>query len=422
LISSAALLLALGASPIAVAPSLAVDLDGNGAVETATATPARGSVRLRVSDANGRKLAQARAPAPAADVVPVTLSSAPLGSSGALLEVVASTDTIACRTIWRYRDGALTPLPVRDAAGKPLPDCGPAGAWTYSWEREGEGRPSSLARERSERVEAGPLRTREVFAFAGFSLDYDSARSSTEIDGIPIPDWYRATLYSRAGLEVLYSRFNLAALREQPKLRIEADRARGAFALRFSGPLGEILLPVEAYAARPGSATLTAGSGERTAHVEIRLEGEGGKVPFEARVSGLEASLDQVYAPAGSWRGGARQVFPDASAEIAAADLSGLWVDPSGKNQTIAIEGEPPYRVRMEGAAYTVDLDRAAPPLDLLLLAVEPSRPPRGVTLRGPNALEVFSLACAGPGAGEGCRPEGAGRTLRRVGARVNVR
>ncbi|MFY9552366.1 MAG: hypothetical protein WAU32_14560, partial [Thermoanaerobaculia bacterium] len=90
------------AEPSALAPSLSADLDGDGTVETVRATAARGAVKLEVLDAEAHRLAVAKAPAPAGQVVPITLTSAPLGSAGALVEVVAATDASVCRTIWRY--------------------------------------------------------------------------------------------------------------------------------------------------------------------------------------------------------------------------------------------------------------------------------------------------------------------------------
>ena len=99
--SLAFLLTIAAAEPGAVAPSVTADLDGDGVSETVTAVPAPGSVRLQVRDAGGRRLAEAKAPAPSADVVPVALTAAPIGSAGALLEVDAATDTSACLSVWR---------------------------------------------------------------------------------------------------------------------------------------------------------------------------------------------------------------------------------------------------------------------------------------------------------------------------------
>ncbi|MFY9551125.1 MAG: hypothetical protein WAU32_08250, partial [Thermoanaerobaculia bacterium] len=312
--------------------------------------------------------------------------------------------------------------PVRDASGKERPDCEPAGGWTARFEKEAEGRPSALVREHLEKTARGTLRTRETYAFAGFSLDFDPKRSSAELEGIPIPSWYPATLYTRSALETLYGRFGLAALRQEPTLRIEADRARGVFALRLTGPAGAAVAPVEAYSESEGTATLAGRAGDATAHVTVRLAGADGQVPMEVRVHGLGRGFDGLYAPAGSWRGGSQKVFPGAADEVASEDLAGLWGDAQGKTQTIGIEGEPPYRVRMQDTLYRIDMERAAAPIDLLLLPDAGAGRPWGIVLRGPNGLDRIPLACAGEAAALACRPDGDAETLRRIGARVNVR
>jgi hypothetical protein len=404
-----------------VAPSLTADLDGDGASETVTAVPSRGSVRLEVRGGDGHKHTDAKAPSPEGSVVPVTLTSGPLGSAGALVEVVAATDASECRTIWRYRDGRLTRLPIRDASGRALPDCAAPAGWAASWAPEGGGRPAAWVRERTRPVDAGTLRTREVYAFAGFSLDFDAARSSADVAGIPIPAWYAATLYSRAALETLYGRFRLDDMRREPTLRIAADRARGIFELRFSGPGGTLVAPVDAYAAAGGTVTVAARAGERTAHVSIRMGGDG-TVPYEATVTGLGPEWDRSYAPAGTWRGAARQVFPSAADELAADDFVGTWGDRSGRNTPFAIEGAPPYRLRIGPTAYAIDLEGATPPFDALLFPVEGGGQPWGLILKGPNGLDRVPLACPGQPPRPPCRADGEAETLRRIGARLNVR
>ena len=411
----------LSAQTSGVAPSLTADLDGDGASETVIAVPARGSVRLEIRDSGGKSLAEAKAPAPTGGVVPVTLTSGPLGSSGVLVEVVAATDVSECRTIWRYRDGRLAPLPIRDASGRALPDCAPPAGWTTSWAREGEGRPAAWVRERSQKAETGTLRVRETYGFAGFSLDFDAARSSVDVAGIPIPSWYAATFYSRPALETLYRRFQLDEMRREPTLRIEADRARGIFALRFTGPAGTLVAPVDSYASVGGNATLGVRAGERAGRVSIQLGAEG-TVPYEIDVAGLGTEWDRAYGPAGAWRGGARQVFPSAADELAANDLVGAWGDPSGGRIPFAIEGELPYRLRAGGTLYAIDLEGAVAPFDALLLPVEASGTPFGLILRGPNGLERVPLACTGTPPRPPCRPTGDAVKLRRLGARVNVR
>jgi hypothetical protein len=415
--------LLLAAATVAAQLSLTADFDGDGASETATASPARGSVRLTVRDAGGKKLAEAKAPAPAGEVVPVTLTSGPLGSAGALIEVVAATDASECRTIWRFRDGKLSPLPIRDASGRALPDCAAPAGWSSSWAREGDGRPAAWVRERTQTVEQKTLRTREAFAFAGFSLDSDASRSSVDIGGVPIPAWYEATFYARPALETLYGRFRLDDMRREPALRIEADRARGVFALRIAGPAGALVAPVESYALVSRIATLGVRAGERSGQATVRLGGDG-SVPTEVVVTGLGSDWDGSYAPAGSWLGGSRQMFPSAADELAANDLAGLWGDPGGGQTTIAIDGKPPYRIRIGPALYALDLEGAAPPFDAFLFPVDAGGGGRawGLVLKGQNALERTPVACSGTPARPPCVADGAAETLRRLGARVNIR
>jgi hypothetical protein len=417
LLPAFALVLALAGDPLS--PTLAVDLDGDGTPETVTAAASRGDVRLEVRDAGGKKLGSAKAPAPAGDVVQVALTSGILGSPGALIEVLASTDASECVSVWRWKDRALARIPVRDAGGKPLPDCGRPGEWTWSWQREAEDRPASFVRERTAQVEAGTLRIWEVFAFAGFSLDADAQRSGAEINGVPIPSWYPATFYARPALEILYGRFDLSRMRAHPTAVIEADPRRGVFALRVAGPDGERTIPIEASTAHRGEAILTAGPDGKTLRATVSLGGDG-SVPYELEVAGLGPPFDQIYAPAGGWRGESRSLFLSAVDELAAKDLAGTWLDPSGKTVVIATEGSPPYRVRIDGALSTPVLAGAAPPLDVVLLPADPSGQAWGVILRGPNTLERVPLTCAGPDAA-GCRASGPGVKLRRLGARMNA-
>lgn len=407
------------AAESAAAPSVTADLDGDGETETVTASPSRGAIRVEVRDARARRVSDARAPSPAGDVVPFSLTTAPIGSAGALLEVSAATDSSECVSIWRLRDRALSRVPIRDAAGKPLPDCAPPSGWTWRWEQPA-GKPSELVRERTQRVEGGSLLSRETYAFAGFSLDRIAARSGGEINGVPIPAWFSETLLTRAALEILYARFGLDAMRREPELTIETDAARGVFALRFRAPGVEIAAPVDSLALTGNEATLGARAGDRTVHATIRLGGEGQSVPLEARVDGLGAPFDRVYSPAGAWRGGARQVFRSAADELASEQIAGVWNTPGGERITLVAEGESPSRIR-EGAAVLVpDLAGAAPPVDVLLRPAAGSGAGWAVTLRGPNGID--RTPCRFEAAGAACAPSGPPETLRRVGARLNVR
>ena len=347
------------AGPSTIAPSLTVDLDGDGTKESVTAESARGFVRLQVRDAAGRKLADAKAPSPAGEIVPLALTSGPLGSAGALVEVVAATDAMECRTFWRYRDGALASLPLRDAAGKTVPACSLPAGWTARWEAASGGRSAAWLRERTETAAGGPLEVREAYAFAGFSLDFDAARSATRIAGVPIPAWYAATLYSRAALEILYSRFRLEGMRAEPTLSIEADRRSGVFALRFAGPRGELVAPVDTYALSSEGATLGARAGDRTVRARVQFA-RGGTVPLTVVVEGLGPDWDRSYSPAGAWRGGARRVFPEAADELAAQGLSGVMVRRARTSQAVrdrrrAALSSPVRRGRVDARARRRD-------------------------------------------------------------------
>ena len=416
-------MLPIAAQTSGVAPTLTTDLDGDGTNETAAAIPSRGAVRLEILDAAGRRVADAKAPAPAGDVVPVTLTSGPLGSAGALIEVVAATDASECRTIWRFRDGKLAPLPIRDASGRPLPDCAAPAGWSASWAREGEGKPAAWVRERTQKSDTGTLRIRESYGFAGFTLDFDASRSSVEVGGIPIPNWYAATFYSRTALDTLYSRYRLDQMRREPTVRIETDPVRGIFALRFAGPAGTLVASVDAYSLVGGTVTLGLRSGERAGHAAVRLGGDG-SVPYEIDVTGVGPEWDRAYAPAGAWRGAARQVFPNAADELAANDLAGQWGDSAGGTTPISIEGQLPYRLRVGPSLYALDLEAAAPPFDALLLPLDAKGGgrPWGLVLKGQNGLERVPLACSGTPARPPCRADGPAEAMRRLGARVNVR
>ena len=403
-------------------PSLSEDLDGDGIEETVVATPARGAVRLEVRGGSAKKkIAAVPAPAPAADVVRVALTAARIGSTGSLIELVASTDASECISVWRYHDAALTRIPIRNAQGRALADCEAPGVWSHRWERETKDAPSVWIRERTEPVERGTLRRREVFTFAGFSLDADPKRSGAEIDGVPIPAWYASRLYTLPGLDMLSQRFGLAKFHSLPQLRIVTDRDRGLFELRFQTPRGQIVASVESFSFLPSESTaaLSARAGEKTVRATIRLGGEG-SVPVEAQVNGLGPEFDFPYAPAASWDGRVRRVFPSAAEEIAFQYLGGAWAGRDGGPVQIQSEGPPSNRVRIDKALFTLDLDNAPPKTDFALRPAEGSGRVWGVVLHGPNALERIPMVC-GAGVGSACRSDGPAETLRRLGARINV-
>ena len=386
-----------------------------------TAAPARGDVRLQVLDASGKKQADAKAPAPAADVVHVDLSAGPPPArTGALARSSAATDASECRSFWRYHAGKLARVPLRDAAARTCPTARRPGEWTWSWQREADDRPSVLVRERTQHVESGVLRVREAFAFAGFSLDADPPRSGAQINGVPIPSWYGAIFYARPALEILYGRFDLSRMRAHPMVSVEADRQRGVFALHFVGPDAERTIPVEASETQKGKTVLTAGADGKTMRATVSLGGDG-SVPYELEIEGLGAPLDQIYAPAGGWRGESRTLFLSAADEIVSKGLAGTWQDPANQHVVIAADGVPPYQVRLDKQLYTPVMAGGTAPLDVLLLPSGPSGRPLGIVLRGPNTLESVPLTCPGTGAA-GCRADGPGVKLRRLGARMNAR
>jgi hypothetical protein len=400
-----------------------VDLDGDGREETVSASSERGAVRLAVRGPDGAALASGKAPAPKGDVVHVDLTAGSIGSAGALLEVSASTDASACVSNWRFRDGRLSRLPIRDEKGKELPDCETPGTWTYRFESEGEGRPAELVRERSEKSAQGTLRIREAFAFAGFSLDADPHRSAREIEGVPIPAWPDPVYYSTAALETLYGRYDLSRMRSEPTLRIHSDRSHGVFALELSQGDTSVRAPIDSSKTGDGGGVdLGANVGGKTARLTVSL---GGGQPVEIRVEGFGEPWDRMYGPAGTLHGRGPRIFASAADELAVQELESVWLDPTGGHWPLVLDGAPPYRLRVAGDLYDIDLGRAEKPADLVLLPVAKGRA-WGIVLRGRNVIERIPVACApapkDPGSpAPPCRPDGPTERMRRLGARANA-
>jgi hypothetical protein len=419
-------------TPESMTPRLSADLDGDGKAEAVTASASRGAVSLTVEGGSAKRPITAKAPAPAQDVVRVSLTAAALGTPGSLLEVSATTDASECLSVWRYHDGALTRLPIRGVGGRALPDCAPrsggsgsgdgGAAWTHRWERPAADAPSVLVRERTTEVARGTLRNRETYSFAGFSLDLDPERSGADVNGVPIPAWYDARYYTHSGLQQLYARFDVPALRAMPSLAIESDRDRGIFNLRFRRGSEEIVAPVESFSSvrSTGTASIVARAGEKAVHADVRLGGDG-NVPYQLRVDGLEPELDQLYGPAGAWEGSARHVFPSAADETVAEYLDGDWRTPQGGKVTMGPDGPPPYRVRIEERVFTLDFDHAPKGADIALLPTDGSRRGWAIVLAGPNGLDRLPVDCESGGDGSACRPDGSPERLRRMGARINV-
>src|SRR5205085_101414 len=94
----------------------------------AMGSPNKGSmevtVALEIRNARGELLAREIIPTPGQASPRAGLGLVPLGSAGALVETAVSVASTECRTLWRYRDGRLTRVPLLGLSG-PVPDCGP---------------------------------------------------------------------------------------------------------------------------------------------------------------------------------------------------------------------------------------------------------------------------------------------------------
>jgi len=414
--------LALAASVRAAtpaSPSATADFSGGGRSETITARTKGKVVRLEARDDFGKRIARADAPAPDGGRFDVVLSTGSIGSAGTLLEVAASRGETICRSVWRLRDSALSRLPLRTAGGT-LPDCDSEG-WTSHWD-ETRNEPARYVRERTRGVSQGTHHETRVFSFAGFDLPLDPKKSSAEINGVSIPEWNAATLYPKLALEGLSARYQLSALSRGPRLRLEADRERGAFDVRLFDGEGEMRLPVTGSKpverADPGvDLTAAAPGGER---VEVLVTLAGGSTPQDASVKGA-GRFDGGYASVLHWDERKIELFPTAEQEIATQFLPGAWT--TDRNERLLITaGGAPAAVRFGGAVVSLSLDAAPEGTDLLLLPGDGSRPAYALTLRGPNAFRRTAVRCGEANEKPACRTDGEGETFRRIGSQVNVR
>ena len=217
-------ILAAGAS-LQSPPALTADLDGQGERETAAVVVAGRTAALEIRDARGERLARESIPSPGQASPRVALNLGPLGSAGALVEATASGAGVECRTLWRYRDGRLTRVPLLGASG-PVPDCGPP-EWKYRWERPAEDAPALLMRERSRKRGNGVFREVEAYRYAGFRMEPDAGRFASSINDIEIPGWRDVTLYPRELPDRLAERYDLSPFRTEPRVRLFADRGGG---------------------------------------------------------------------------------------------------------------------------------------------------------------------------------------------------
>ena len=404
----------------APAPTLTADLDGQGALQTATAAAAGGKAKLEIRDAGGTLLARQSVPSPGGAKPIVTLTTGTLGSAGAILEAAVAGAGAECRSLWRYRDGNLSRVPVLGASG-PLPDCGPP-EWKYRWERPDEDAPALYTRERSRERPNGRLREVESFRYAGFRLEIDPGRSSSSLNGVEIPGWRDAVLYPRALLDQLASRYDLSSFRTEPRLRFIADRAQGIFELRIEEESQQRRLPITAALPGEGKRELRLTVGTPGAQIRVFVSPDG-SVPVQADVQGLGGRLDQGYLAVARQGASGARVYDSAEQELAEEFLPGLW--DNGKEQiAVTVVSSSPVRLRFGKSEVSLSIAGAPPGVDALLLPRDGSLPSFGILIRGADALIEVPVRCApsGDAGARRCEPGGPGATLRRVGARLNVR
>ncbi len=416
-------------SPAPAAASVAGDFDGDGSSDQATATVRRGAVRLEIrAEASGRVLARADGPLPKpnrkGEPVSLDVSAGSLGSSGALLALSASSSDGECRTLWRFREGALSRVPIV-AAGGPLSDCGAPAGWIWTWERPDPEAPAVYRRERSRETADGTHHQVERFRYAGFRMeDLDPAGSSAEIRGIPIPTWFAEEIYARNGLDALYARYDLSVLRKSPRLRILNDPDAGVFSVRIRSAAGEKILPVTASA--PGElktqVILTLGSDPAPPRMIVNLPGRRRGAVNEVALKGFAPDVDGLFTPVTRFVDDAIHLYSSAEEELAAGYLSDNWSSEKGEPLAISLASVAPILVELGGARYSIDVDGAPDGIDAILTENGRGAPSSGILLRGPNAFEHFPVRCAGAAPAGGCQRDGPGRMLRRVGARLNSR
>ena len=394
------------------------DFSGGGAAERASAEGKRGSVRLEMRDASGKRLARADAPAPPGGRPNVTLSTGSIGSAGTLLEVTASLGAAVCRSVWRFRDGVLSKLPLHDGEAT-LPDCEPAAGWSTHWD-ETRNEPARYVRESARDVPQGRLHESRVFVFVGFEMKRDRKKSQSEINGVSIPTWTAVTLYPKRQLENLVARFNLSGLGSGPRLRFETDPDNGVFAVVLSDPEGSRRLPVSASKIVEGEERLlelTAGDEP----VRIAVAPAEGSAPRTASVRGAGTRFDAGYAPVTYTDEQRIEMYSTAEQELAVRFFPGTWVTEGSERMTITPTSGA-AALRFGDADVVLRLDGAPEGTDLLLVPAAGGPPSFALALRGPNGFRRVAVQCGQPAAARDCRAGTEGVVFRRVGSQINVR
>ena len=162
--------------------------------------------------------------------------------------------------------------------------------------------------------------------------------------------------------------------------------------------------------------------GTEGARIRVLISGDGA-IPLEATVQGLDARLDLAYVPVTRQKASGLRVYDSAEQELAEEFLPGTWDD--GKARMAAtLDSAVPPRLRFGKVEVALSLAQAPTGVDVLLLPADGSSPTLGILLRGSNSYVEVPVRCTSSGqpATRLCESRGPGRTLRRVGARLNVR
>ena len=148
-----------------------------------------------------------------------------------------------------------------------------------------------------------------------------------------------------------------------------------------------------------------------------------GSIPLEATVQGLDTRLDLAYVPVTRPRASGMRVYDSAEQELAEEYFPGTWDD--GKARVaVTLDSAVPPRLRFGKSEVSLSLAQAPRGADALLLPGDGSPPTLAILLRGLNSFVEVPVRCtfSGQPGTRRCECRGPGRTLHRVGARLNVR
>jgi hypothetical protein len=412
--------MALRLAEVAAPASLQADLDGSGAVETITAVARGKGLRIEVADARGARLARVdTAPRPSA-AARIEISSGSLGSSGELVEVVRrnADGSEECRSLWRYRDRTLSPVPITGRLG-PILECGKPEGWQYRWEAS-EGAPAEYVRERTRTVADGSHYQKETYRYTGFRAEFDPTRSVSQINGVRIPSWSTATLYPRTAVERVTQRYDLSLLRQSPRLRFETDPEKGVFAAAISRPgrAARLLVTSAVAGEEKNTVVLTLASGPQSGSATVRLSTDG-TLPVEAQLSGLGEDVSVPFAVVTASNGPGLEAYLTAEEELALHALPGTWDARDGERLEIQIVSVSPTILRLGSSEFVLDTARAPAGTDILLVPRSDKSPALAITLRGPDIFARTRVSCAPT---TPCRTEGDSKLFRRLGSALVVR